>query len=111
MDWFCCASKSVQTWFGREPYLATNLAGLTGPTGFSPPMADAMGRPLTRAAMLRVGADALLALGAVRTTRPGTTRPAGAHRVQVARLRAGQHARRRAAVRRDYGRSRQALLC
>ena len=34
----------------------------------------------TRAAMLRVGADALLALGAVRTTRPGTTRPPGAHR-------------------------------
>ena len=33
--------------------------------------------------MLRVGADALLALGAVRTTRPGTTRSAGAQRTRI----------------------------
>ena len=31
MDWFCCASPERPNLFGREPYLATNLAGLTGP--------------------------------------------------------------------------------
>ena len=38
MDWFCCASPERPNLFGREPYLATNLAGLTGPHRLSSPM-------------------------------------------------------------------------
>ena len=38
MDWFCCASPERPNLFGRQPYLATNLAGLTGPHRLSSPM-------------------------------------------------------------------------
>ena len=38
MAWFFGASPERPNLFGREPYLATNLAGLTGPHRLSSPM-------------------------------------------------------------------------